>query len=214
MKDSTRIAGNKTVGDWKDIRNQIRNNPNSLDLWNKAFDFFQARLETRYFKPIRDIKNNDAYNGEGFAIVTILCSLIEFLETTWNGEVYRYHKDKKQLRQHEYRESKQKFLSFLVTKPPFNKVFKSENLAFDFYKNVRCGLLHEASTKGDWTIRADNETEFYELRDGEKVIDREIFEERIREYLEFYKKQLLNQGNLKKAFIRKMNNIADLDIYF
>lgn len=214
MDDTTRIAGCKTVLDWKNLRNQIRIIEINSDLWNEAFDFFMERLETRYFKPIKDIKDNDQYNGEGFAITAILCSLIEFLESTYTGEIYRYCRDN-QLQQFEYNRSKQKFISFFENRPPFNTIFTSANgLATQFYENVRCGLLHEASTKGNWTIRIDNTTNFYEMRNENHVIDRKIFEEKIREYLLIYKTLLLNNNNLKSAFIRKMNNTAGLQINF
>lgn len=212
MDNTTRIAGFKTVSDWKDLRNNIRINPDDQNLWNKAYDLFEERLETRYFKPIRDIKNNDKQNGEGFSIVTVLCSLIEFLETTWSGEIYRYCNDS-QLQSSEYNRSKLKFISFFENRPPFDSVFTSTNgLAQEFYENVRCGLLHEASTKLNWIIRVDNQNEFYEFRDREHVIDRNIFEKRIKEYLKYYKTQLLNHANLQNAFVRKMNGVAGLEI--
>lgn len=214
MNDTTRIAGYKTVLDWKNLRNQIRSDVNNSNLWNEAFDLFEDRLETRYFKPIKDIKENDQYNGEGFAITAILCSLIEFLESTFTGEIYRYCRDN-QLQQFEYNKSKQKFISFFENRPSFNTIFTSANgLATQFYANVRCGLLHEASTKGNWTIRIDNSTNFYELRDESHVIDRIIFEKKIREYVSNYKTLLLANNNLKSAFIRKMNNTAGLQINF
>lgn len=214
MNDKTKIAGGKTVLDWKNLRNRIRADFNNSNLWNEAFDFFEERLETRYFKPIKDIKKNDQCNGEGFAITTILCSLIEFLESTFTGEIYRYCPNN-QLQEFEYNKSREKFISFFENRPPFNKIFTPANkLATQFYENVRCGLLHEASTKGNWIIRIDKTTDFYALRDGNHVINREIFEKKIREYLSNYKTLLLDDDNLKSAFIRKMNNIAGLQINF
>jgi hypothetical protein len=214
MKDSTRIAGYKTVADWKNLRSRLRVNFNDSELWNEAYDFFEDRLQTRYFKPIKDIKDNDECNGEGFSIVAILCSLVEFLESTYIGEIYRYCADN-QLQQYEYNKSKDMFVSFFENRMPFKTVFTSTNgLAVQFYKNVRCGLLHEASTKGNWTIRVDNITEFYEFRDGDNVVDRRLFEERIKDYLVFYKSQLLVDKQLQTAFIRKMNDIAGLNINY
>lgn len=214
MNDSTRIAGDKTVADWKDLRERIRINYNDTKLWDEAWSIFEGRLQTRYFKPIKDIKDNDTCNGEGFSIMAILCSLIEFLESTYTGEIYKYCQDH-QLQKFEYNRSKQKFVSFLEQRPPINLIFNRTNgLATEFYEMVRCGLLHEASTKGNWTIRVDNNTEFYELHSGEKVIDRNKFEDKIKEYLEYYKTELFSSLDLQNAFIRKMNNIADLKINF
>ncbi len=214
MNDTIRIAGEKTVGNWKDLRERLRIDFNDTKLWEEAWDFFDERLQTRYFKPIKDIKDNDTFNGEGFSIMAILCSLIEFLESTYTGEIYKYCDDN-QLQNYEYNRSKQKFVSFLENRLPLKLIFTPiSGLATEFYINVRCGLLHEASTKGNWIIRVDNQTDFYELHSGDKVIDRNQFEDKIKEYLKSYKIELFASINLQNAFIRKMNSIADLNINF
>ena len=170
MNDKIKIAGKKTVLDWKNLRDRIRQNPNNTDIWSEAYCLLDERLQTRYFKPINDIKRNGEFKGEGFSITTILCSLVEFLESTYTGEVYRYCKDD-QLKLYEYNRSKGKFTSFLENRYPFNETFtKSNNLALGFYTNIRCGLLHEASTKSDWIIRVDNLSNFYKYKDGKHSI--------------------------------------------
>jgi hypothetical protein len=214
MNDSIQIAGYKTVLDWKNLRNKLRAKPNDTSLWNEAYELFDERLQTRYFKAIKDIKDNDKLNGEGFSITAILCSLIEFLESTYTGGIYRCCRDI-QLEQYEYNRSRDKFISFFENRKPFNTVFTSTNgLAVGFYENVRCGLLHEASTKLNWIIRVDNNSEFYEYRNGNNVIDRNILESRIKEYLECYNKELVLLKDLQEAFIRKFNNIAGLHINY
>jgi len=214
MNETTKIAGIKTVKDWKILRDKLRSNSEIEDLWIEAYNFLESRLFTRYFKPINDIKNKGEFNGEGFSITAILCSLIEFLETTWTGEKYRFCNDN-DLQEFEYNRSRLKFVSFLEKRPPFNMIFgKNSELSLQFYKNIRCGLLHEASTKLNWVIRIDNISEFYEFRNGEHVIDRNLFETRIKEFLEYYKTQLLKETNVKEAFVRKMNSIAGLELNF
>jgi len=213
MNDNTKIAGNKSVKDWKILRNKLRDNFD-ISLWQEAYDFFEIRLNTRYFKPINAIKGQDKYMGEGFSITAILCSLIEFLETTWTGEKYKFCRDN-ELKDFEYNKSREKFISFLENRPPFSNVFSNkDDLALQFYQNVRCGLLHEASTKLNWIIRTDNNTEFYEFRDGEHVIDRELFEIKIKEFLKHYKTKLFENIPLQNAFIRKMNSISGLELNF
>lgn len=213
MNDNTKIAGDKSVNDWKILRNKLRDSSNNC-LWQEAYDFFENRLNTRYFNPINAIKNQDKYIGEGFSITAILCSLIEFLETTWTGEKYKLCCDNK-LNDFEYNGSKKKFISFLENRPPFSNVFSDKDgLALQFYENVRCGLLHEASTKLNWIIRTDNNSEFYEFINGEHVIDRELFEIKLKEFLNHYNTQLLQNVSLQNAFIRKMNSIAGLELNF
>ncbi|MGR3301298.1 MAG: hypothetical protein ACUZ8I_02230 [Candidatus Scalindua sp.] len=213
MNDNTKIAGTKSVKDWKILRNKLRDNLDN-SLWLEAYGFFENRLNTRYFNPIDAIKTQDKFIGEGFSITAILCSLIEFLETTWTGEKYRFCADN-ELGDYEYNRSKLKFISFLENRPPFSNVFSNKDgLALQFYENVRCGLLHEASTKLNWIIRTDNNSEFYEFRNGEHVIDRNLFEIKIKEFLKYYRTQLLENVFLQNAFIRKMNSIAGLELNF
>jgi len=205
------ISGEKTSTDWTELRKKLRTNINDQKSWEEAYQFFSHRLETRYFKPIEAIRADDSYQGEGFAITTILCSLIEFLEATYEGEVYRFVNNKNELNPHEYNESKSKFTSFLTTKSPFKDYFKDENLAKCFYKNVRCGLLHEASTKKNWLIRVDQE-HLYTFEDDRHIINRDIFYSSVKEYLAHYKEELFKSIERKEAFIRKMNNISGQNI--
>jgi hypothetical protein len=141
LSDDICIAGIKTVGDWKDLKQKLLGSKDSK-LWEKAFkDFFYARLRCRYLRPIDSIKIKEKYLGEGFSIMTILCSLIEYLEATYQGKSYRYLRRGESLGPHEYNMSKEIFVSFLTQRTPFNSYF-DPHLAEEFYKNVRCGLLH------------------------------------------------------------------------
>lgn len=86
-----RIAGDRTDSQWNAFKTNLVAGQ-TPDLWKEAFNgYFNKRLETRYFKPIRMLqsKDNAEYEGEGFAIVTLQCSLIEFLETTVQGTSFR-----------------------------------------------------------------------------------------------------------------------------
>ena len=49
------------------------------------------------------------------------------------------------------------FVNFLSKREPFKQVF-NEPLAKEFYKNIRCPLLHEAATRGGWVIRIDTDS--------------------------------------------------------
>ena len=215
-----RLSGSDTVKNWEKLRTKLRRNPKKLKHWKKAYDFLAKRLETRYLKPIRDIRKQGDYNGEGFAIMTLLCSLIEFLEATWQGKVYRHYKDLNEgeaLKSYEYSNSSRMFTDFLCKKPPFAAVFsraseRKSALAKDFYVKLRCSLLHHASTEGKWLIRVDNENCFYEEREGWRVIDRNKFEKAMKTYLKWYKQQLFHQPKVQEAFIRKMNSLAQVEI--
>lgn len=151
MKDYY-IAGHKSSADWHTIRTRLLDN--NADSWNVAFtDFYEARLNSRYFHPIKVLQDSGTFQGEGFAIAAIQCSLIEFLESTEQGLNYRFIQNKENLGSYEYNSSQDIFDSFLKNRNPFSKTF-NQTTAEDFYVVVRCGLLHEALTKNDWRIWA------------------------------------------------------------
>lgn len=81
------IAGALTADDWKASRKTIlfKNDPVS---WHRALDdYFVARLSLRYLNPIKVLQENGTFQGEGFSIVAIQCTLIEFLESTVQGKL-------------------------------------------------------------------------------------------------------------------------------
>jgi len=205
--DTTKIAGTKTVADWKALCAQLDAAP-SEELWNQAFDdFYRARLETRYFAPIKILEKNPAQRGEGFAIVAILCSLVEFLESTVQGKTYRYRRrGDPPLTVHEYDKSGEIFENFLATRGPLSKAF-DRNLAKDFYTNVRCGLLHEARTKGSWLIRRGKETGSM-IDPTKKIIHRKSLQKGFEDFLASYRTSLLTDQTLQDAFRRKMDSLC------
>src|SRR5882762_6816479 len=152
------IAGKKRVSHWRAFRGKltVRADP---ALWAKAYkDYFYARLSYRYLKPLKTLQTNGPIRGEGFSIVAIQCSLIEFLESTIQGKSYLYSRNgNPPLGPYEYSSSGAMFESFLANRTPFSGEF-TPPLAHDFYVGVRCGVLHEARTKNGWTILAGSET--------------------------------------------------------
>jgi len=209
MKHNTKVSGELKINRWIDLRNQIDKNPKDNSLWEKAYDdFLYDRIKSRYLNPIEVVHEKFKYQGEGFAIVTIQCSLIEFLETTMTGETYMRRKpDSKKF---QYNESRKRFISFLTDRFPFSKIF-DKSIAQEFYEDVRCGLLHEAQTKNNWLIRVDNKKEVIEIRkDGMLVFDRVRFQSFLYIFLKRYKKDLINDDQLKEALRRKINQTCRL----
>lgn len=211
MSASTKITGKKTIQDWIDLRSKIDSSQDDKGLWEEAFDeFLYNRIETRYLNPIKAIGELKDYLGEGFSIATIQCSLIEFLETTITGETYQLRSPDPH--KFEYKNSKAKFIHFLESRPPFDGVF-DHNSAKGFYENVRCGLVHEAQTKGKWLVRVDNVTDLIETKaNGTIVYDTDKFQTLLEVFLKKYKENLMNDPNLQAALRRKMNVICRLPI--
>ncbi len=208
LRADTRIAGQKTVADWTDFKTRLSRCKDTT-LWTQAFnDYFKARLESRYFKPIRALKLINKNDGEGFAIVTLHCSLIEFLAATLEGKNYRYVKrGDPEHGPFEYSKSKEMFQNFLTSQVPFNQMFKHSNDAESFYTDVRCGLLHEARTKGDWLILADCE-EAKAIDTHAKVIYRNKMQAAFDEFIQDYGERLKTCTELQEAFIRKFDDLC------
>lgn len=208
---TTYITKSKTVRDWLVLSSELADY-NNTDLWTAAYnDFFLARLQERYLTPINSIKQDDNYFGEGFSIMTIICSLIEFLETTYQGINYKYRKyNDPPLGQYEYSTSKKVFVEFLTSKNPFMAQF-DHLTASEFYSKIRCGLLHEARTNGNWTIwgKSDNKC-LIEKIGTETIIFRDDFYEAVNYYLkQEYRTELLASSERKDAFLRKFDNLCN-----
>lgn len=208
---TTYIAGRKTVADWYEVKLSL-NDSNNKYLWKAIYnDFYLTRLTDRYLNPIKSIQEDGGYTGEGFSIMTIICSLIEFLETTYQGKNYRYRRNGDPLLgQYEYGTSGQIFIDFLTNRSPFNTQFDRQN-ADDFYKNIRCGLLHEARTNGNWTIwgNSGNGT-LIKKTANETIIYRDDFYKALLEFINtHYKADLLSSADRKEAFIRKFDKLCE-----
>jgi hypothetical protein len=202
------IAGSKTCEDWRIFRPKLVVGGDA-NVWKQGFlDYFHARLSLRYFNPIRILQDHSTYQGEGFSIVAIQCSLIEFLESTVRGLSYRYPRKGERLGPHEYSNSKDLFVSFLCERHPFSKEFNGP-IAQDFYEGVRCGLLHEARTKNDWTISGKGTPgSVIHVTQKGKVVYRNNFEAALLEFVGWYEQDLATNASLQEAFIRKFDSLC------
>lgn len=205
MNPATRISSRKTVGDWLALRPTIAT-ANAREWRGIVSDYFLDRLRTRYMESIALLQTSSALAGEGFSIVTIQCSLIEFLESTAQGINYRSRYTPGKAGRHDYSDSGRIFTDFLTKRAPFLNTFDKVS-ARDFYLNVRCGLLHEATTKNDWTIRAGRAGK--QVADtGKKIVFRNNFQAALLEYIEAYRSALETDQLLQTAFIRKYDALT------
>jgi hypothetical protein len=204
----THIAGSLTPDDWTKFRATLTPGGDPT-VWKKAFDdYFHTRLSLRYLSPIKVLQDNGTFQGEGFSIAAIQCSLVEFLESTVQGTSYRFlRKGDPPLGTYEYSSSSDVFVSFLLNRTPFKNDFKDENTARDFYVGVRCGLLHEARTKNGWTIWAKDPAS-HTIDAGNKVIYRDNFQAGLLSFVEWYKGELPSHTKLQEAFIRKFDSLC------
>lgn len=203
----TYIAGWKTIDDWTSFRQTLV--PGSgPELWQTAFtEYFCERLASRYLEPISVLQANGTFQGEGFSIVAIQCSLIEFLESTVQGLSYRHRRrNDSPLGPDEYSDSGDIFVQFLINRQPFATDFNRDT-ARDFYESVRCGLLHEARTKNGWTIWAKSPVGAV-ANTVAKVIYRNDFQDGILEFIRWYQTVLCSDVTAQEAFIRKFDSLC------
>lgn len=201
------ISGWKTPDDWRATKSILTEHPNAED-WEKAFnEFFRTRLDLRYFKPISILQENGTFQGEGFSIAAIQCSLIEFLESTVQGVRYRYLRRGESSQPYEYSSSSDIFVNFLTQHHPFSDVF-SQAIAEDFYIGVRCGLLHEARTKNGWRIWAKDYGGKI-INADKKILFRDNFQIALETFIEGYGAELAKNSDYQAAFIRKFDDIIN-----
>jgi hypothetical protein len=177
-------------------------------VWEKAYeDYFVQRLRLRYLDPIKVLQENGTYQGEGFSIVAIQCTLVEFLESTLQGVRYRYLGRGESPGEYEYSSSREIFTQFLTTRKPFSDYFDN-SLAMEFYVNIRCALLHEACTKNGWRIWAKNS--HGKIVEAErKIVFRDDFQNAFLTFIQTYKHELMLNPSLQQAFIRKFDSLCE-----
>lgn len=116
-------------------------------------DFILERFSERYIIPIENLNKNEKH---GFSIMAISCLMIESLESFKNG--WETSKNR----------SEAAFKSFFNSEPEFSDF---RTCSSDFYKNVRCGILHQSETTNGWKIRRDGEL----LKNSNKTINASKF---------------------------------------
>jgi hypothetical protein len=83
--DEVPIAGWKTGKDWHKFRASLIVGGDEAKWHEASNEYFRTRLDLRYLHPIKILEEQKEFRGEGFSILTIQCSLIEFLESTVQG---------------------------------------------------------------------------------------------------------------------------------
>ncbi|MBK5214480.1 MAG: hypothetical protein JJE55_12560 [Flavobacteriaceae bacterium] len=211
-----RVAGKLTDKDWKELACNLK--PEENQNWGNAFHFFEERIRTRYLEPILTILDMEKYEGEGFAIVNLQCSLIETIESFINGWIYnqKENEDKGLVKNSWYKNTLHKdnrigsvnsaeiFISFFKKRLPFIKMNINGLL---FYQEVRCPLLHETQTKSNWRIKkCSSATESYCESPTSKIIYRDQFQRDLEVVIKNYKECLIerkNLGEIKKHELRQ-----------
>jgi len=155
-------------------------------------EFIKNRFSERYIEPFKAIGDKKKYKN-GFSLMAISCLMIEALESFWQGL-----EDTK-------RKSREIFIDFFCH---CDELKDFRGIGDQFYSNIRCGILHQAETRGGWKISREIGVP---LLDKEKrIINANIFHGKLEEYLKRYQTELETQdlnSLLWKNFKKKMDAI-------
>lgn len=181
-----------TVADYRELV-KSKNRSKSR---NEIAKFLRARFTERYITPMRASREYKS----GFAIMAVSCLMIEALESFRQGWKDSNPKIKCQ--------SKGK----CAVRQFFKRNFQSSCLLFysdEFYKHIRCGILHQGETTGGWHIRRGKKDElFVEAR---KQINANLFLDVVEKDLVSYCNQLKSakwEGKLWRNCRKKMNAVC------
>lgn len=190
------IAPNFEAAKWKALALEDTASPD----WDVAVSVLDSRIRERFIAPadflIAAEKDTHAIGRRfGFAVLAIDCLLVETLGAFLDGfEETTNH-------------SKEIFCKFLTSRSQFSKEFPPA-LALQFYKEFRCGVLHQAEVGGNskvWSVGP------LVRMDGDSIIvNRTEFHERLKSEFTAYLSELRNPTNtqLRSNFRKKMNFIA------
>lgn len=132
--------------------------------------FLRDRYTERFFEPIEVLRqSSDTQHGYGFAIMSLCCLLIETMQSYRLGWPSSHWKELKcladaapSLPEPYYEIQKPIDSGHYSSEVAFKGFFEEpEHIAYFpemkgkgevFYRNIRCGLLHQAQTKDSWRI--------------------------------------------------------------
>jgi hypothetical protein len=178
----------------------LKLNLNELDShdWEKAIKIFEKRLFERFVEPIdkliefeSDLKPID--KKYGFTILAIDCMILETLQSFYEGKLDTNGKSEKV------------FKRFLTQRDNFKKHFNN-NTASIFFKDFRCGILHQLETYQKAKVWSIGELLYF--NDNIMIINRNEFHECIKKEIDIYIGKLKNEDELKENFKNKMDFIC------
>lgn len=149
--------------------------------------FIEGRFVERYITPIVTSSKRN-----GFSTVAVCCLMIEALESFWRGWPNTVGK------------SELSFCSFFQRTPAL-AVF--HGYGQEFYKHVRCGILHQAETTGGWRIQKTGRL----FDASNKTIGSDQFLTVLQKAISTYAKELRLRDwndNVWVSFRKKMNSVC------
>lgn len=186
-----------TVKEWLDAKKGKH--------WNTMIQIFKDRINGRYLNFIKEL-NGQAFSG--FAVMALGCPLLETLHQFYKGIE---SSDKAKFKCGHRMTNSEFYVQFLTESSfVFQDYFKDLKHAKMFYDHFRCGLAHQAETKGGSKIRRKKGSLLFESTIGGLIVYREGFvdalEREIDKYVECLEKN--TTPGYRDRFIRKMDFIC------
>ena len=190
------IAPGVQASEWQALR---LDDPSSPD-WATAVQIFEGRIHERYIEPIDYLiaaEEPKPYIERrfGFTVLAVDCLLIETLGAFLDGLTDTIGM------------SSPTFCKFLTSRPLFSVDF-TDDLAKRFYKDFRCGLLHQAEIGGEskvWSVGP-----LIRIEGKALIVNRNKFHERLKVEFQSYLADLRDPTNinLRAMFKTKMDFIS------
>lgn len=193
-----KIAPGIEDADWKSLD---LSTPESPD-WGRAISTLEQRLRGRFTDPVEfliadDEKRSPPDRRFGFVILAIDCMLVETLQAFRLGLTDTRSK------------SQELCTVFLTTRDSFKHGFTTTNIAVRFYKEFRCGLLHNAQVFGTgriWSIGPLLKLDGSRMTVNRTAFHRAVLDE-IRQYLDELRDP--RSKELRERFRVKMDFVAE-----
>lgn len=192
MDKTTKLASDYTVKMYEDDIKELYATypPNDSAVKERIAEFFERRFTERYITPIKALVKERKH---GFCTMAVSCLMIEALQCFWTGD-----------KETPWKKSEAFFDNFFDRTPAL-KIFKGTT----FYGDIRCGILHQAETKGGWKINRENDNR--QVLDG-RSIDATIFHQHVEraliEHVDLLKKEDKTSVRWEK-FRLKMSHVLD-----
>lgn len=184
---------------------------------DELIDSVKDRLFERYIEPFErliEIEDTPSMHGSesdsttdklrlGFSIMASMCLLIETLQSFREGWGSSDGNSGKAFKLFFSEEKHKEILG--LTPEDVKKLTMPREHPYNFYENIRCGILHQGETTGGWRINNGDKV----IDTGKKLIDAQKFLKAMKNILENYCKELKSNQELMAKCIVKWEAIGD-----
>jgi hypothetical protein len=174
--------------------------PDSAD-WDAAVDILSARINDRYIAPVDFLISSEASKPPsdrrfGFTVLAVDCMLVETFGAFIEGLLDTKGK------------SKETFCKVLRRRTLFASEFSTDAVAEKFYKQFRCGILHQTESGGEskvWSVGP-----MLIVNGNAVTVNRNRFHDCLKSEFQSYLAELRDPKNssLRQKFRKKMDFIS------